>query len=204
MTIRDFRHGIQRFIFCQRKTRLIRFLIRHSSLRFVVTNETRRFYRGQHQGKFDELETWHRERERKRERWGEMFDKIAVTRILIFPCRLTIISSEIFAYLEISLMVILVIFICLFDTSMQNGGKKMEEDCYFMIFVQSRLNYLSDYMRVTILSDYMRKIGRIVVKFLYSLSLSSSVSWSNVLINLFVVFSFRKKMKKDYYFMIII
>lgn len=44
-----------------------------------------------------------------------MFDKIAVTRILIFPCRLTIISSEIFAYLEISLMVILVIFICLFD-----------------------------------------------------------------------------------------
>lgn len=73
-----------------------------------------------------------------------MFDKIAVTRILIFPCRLTIISSEIFAYLEISLMVILVIFICLFDTSMQNGGKKMEEDCYFMIFVQSRLNYLSD------------------------------------------------------------
>lgn len=133
-----------------------------------------------------------------------MFDKIAVTRILIFPCRLTIISSEIFAYLEISLMVILVIFICLFDTSMQNGGKKMEEDCYFMIFVQSRLNYLSDYMRVTILSDYMRKIGRIVVKFLYSLSLSSSVSWSNVLINLFVVFSFRKKMKKDYYFMIII
>lgn len=133
-----------------------------------------------------------------------MFDKIAVTRILIFPCRLTIISSEIFAYLEISLMVILVIFICLFDTSMQNGGKKMEEDCYFMIFVQSRLNYLSDYMRVTILSDYMRKIGRIVVKFLYSLSLSSSVSWSNVLINLFVVFSFRKKMEKDYYFMIII
>lgn len=27
---------------------------------------------------------------------------------------------------------------------MLNGGKKMEEDRYFMIFVQSRLNYLSD------------------------------------------------------------
>lgn len=45
----------------------------------------------------------------------------------------------------------------------------------------------------------MRKIGRIVMKFLYSLSLCSSVSWLNVLINLFVVFLFREKMKKDYY-----
>lgn len=50
----------------------------------------------------------------------------------------------------------------------------------------------------------MRKIERIVMKFLYSLSLCSSVSWSNVLINVFVVFSFREKMEKDYYFMIII
>lgn len=128
LTIRDFRHGIQRFIFCQRKTRLIRFLIRHSSLRFVVTNETRRCFIGDNTR--ENSTNWRRdtERERKREYWGEMFDKIAVTRILIFPCRLTIISSEIFAYLEISLMVILVIFICLFD------AKRGEENGRGLLF----------------------------------------------------------------------
>lgn len=65
-----------------------------------------------------------------------MFDKIAVTRILIFPCRLTIISSEIFAYLEISLMVILVIFICLFDAKRgeENGRGLLFYDIYLIMF----------------------------------------------------------------------
>lgn len=54
------------FIFCQRKTRLIGFLIRHSSLFRGNEWNTPVFYRGQHQEKFDELNAWQRERERER------------------------------------------------------------------------------------------------------------------------------------------
>ena len=57
---------------------------------------------------------------------------------------------------------------------LNGGGKDMEEDCYFMIFVQSRLNCLNEEKNWT--------------------------NWDEI--SSFV--KFWRRMKKDYYFMIII